>query len=333
MLAKIQRSIQKRGVRGFLRTAFMDLIEAFEKHSAKQRDTRTHYKFTNRSLGRKKLIIILAGYKDYLWPATLDRIHAHAPDDYDVCITSSGIQSKDLIDLCEKLGWSYLCTKRNSPGIALNKAILLHPSADYIFKIDEDIFVANGFFESMLDGYEKITAEIAIEPGFCSPILNVNGLSYREFLRTLGIENEYKNRFGKLISRCGNLPIHNNPEAAWWIWENTLPFDFVAGKFANKKSYSFCYTRFSIGAILFRRNFWEQIGGFKSSWHEGVLGADEDALCRDCVSLSRPMCIIHSVLAGHFSFHTQEALMMKKLPVMAEIDPKTFAPEIFSKKQ
>ena len=331
MLEKIHRSIQTRGLKKFLTTGTLDLFNILNTHLVERRDNKTQYVFINKSSGKNKLVVILAGYKKYLWPATLERIRTYVPHDHDVCITSSGIKSSELIKLCMKNGWSYLCTQRNSPGVALNKAISLHPSADYIFKLDEDIFISSNFFTSLPLGYQRVMTEMMLEPGFCAPVLNVNGISYKTFLQTLRIEDEYKKKFGELIARCDDLPVHDKPEAAWWIWKNSLPFDSVSQKFIdNSGKYYICSTRFSIGAILFRRNFWETIKGFKSSWYEGVLGVDEDVLCRDCVSFSRPMCIINSVLAGHFSFYPQESFMKAKLPEMAQIDPETFPPEIFS---
>jgi hypothetical protein len=100
-----------------------------------------------------------------------------------------------------------------------------------------------------------------------------------------------------------------------------------AAKFAQcEMRYSLCGICFSVGAILFRRAFAEQIGGLKLAWQPGVLGIDEDILCRDCVSCSRPMYIIENILSGHFSFHPQESLMREKLPELSALDPETFPP-------
>jgi hypothetical protein len=229
--------------------------------------------------------------------------------------------------MCARNGWSYLSVRRNSPGIALNKAISLHPHSDFIYKLDEDIFIGKDFFLLLRRGYDDAWRCSLQEPGFCAPVLNVNGVSYRAFLRELGLERDYQLEFGELFTRCDDLPVHSNPAAAWWLWRRTLPFDKTSERFAQLAgSHSVCSTRFSIGAILFRHSFIDKVGGFKSSWRSGVLGVDEDMLCRDCVSQSRPMCVIDSVLAGHFSFYPQEALMREKLPEMSDLDPVTFPP-------
>lgn len=183
----------------------------------------------------------------------------------------------------------------------------------------------------MYEEYQATWKYSLLEPGFCAPKLNVDSISYRILLRELNLESEYRNEFGPIFTRCDNIPVHNNPDASWWLWRNALPFDEKVEHFARlTERYSVCATRFSIGAILFRRGFISKVGGFKSDWKSGVLGVDEDQLCRDCTSESRPMYIIESVLAGHFSFSPQEKLMRTKLPEMSHLDPVTFPPEHYA---
>lgn len=329
-LGKIKKSINKNGFWGFFKVVLADLLERCNERLENIRDNYSRYNFINRKADKESLVVILAGYKNYLWPATLSRMKVYMPNDADVCVVSAGLFSVELEIICTENNWSYLSVGRNSPGVALNKAIALHPAADFIYKLDEDIFVGKNFFQLLYEGYHYVWREALLEPGFCAPLLNVNGVSYRSFLRELDLESDYKCMFGDIVTRCGDLPVHGSPNTCWWIWRNTLPFDKVAARFSdNTGRYSICSTRFSIGAILFRRSFIEKAGGFKSAWYSGVLGVDEDMLCRDCVSLSRPMCIIESVFAGHFSFYPQEAFMREKLPEMSCIDPVTFPRESY----
>ncbi|MDY6549684.1 glycosyltransferase family protein [Acinetobacter faecalis] len=324
-ISRIIKAIQKKGLVGFFWAAIADIFGRLEGYLNNIRDRSTSYKFINKSKGQSNLIVVLAGYKSYLWPFTLESIYKYQSMNTDVCIVSPGKYSKKLEQLCENNGWSYLSVKRNSPGVALNQAIRLHPNADYIYKLDEDILISENFFENLKMGYELTSKKSLLEPGFVAPVLNINGISYSIFLKEFGLEKEYQEKFGNIIKRCGDLPVHNNPETAWWIWKNTLPFQEKAKKLSeNEFNYSVCSTRFSIGAILFRREFIEQVGGFKSAWHSGVLGVDEDELCRDCTSHSRPIYMIHNTLAGHFSFYPQESYMKTKLSEMSLLDPKVF---------
>lgn len=331
VIGKTVGAIRKRGFFGSFAAALADLLEWFGKSVLNVRDHCSFYKFIDRRKGRSNLVLVLVGYKEYLWPATLKRVYEFQSDDMDVCLVSPGIHSYKLEKLCAKNGWSYLSVRRNSPGVALNKAIKLHPSADYIYKLDEDIFISSGFFEKLYLGYKYSWRESRLEPGFVAPVINVNGISYGVFLSRLGLEDSYRKEFGEILLRCGDLPIHNNPEACWWVWRNSLPFDAKASEIERHgPSFSFCGTRFSIGAIMFRREFIVKIGGFKSAWHSGVLGVDEDMLCRDCVSHSRPMYIIESVFAGHFSFYPQENYMRAKLADMSAIDPEAFPTSVYA---
>lgn len=325
VVLRIIKAIQKKGIIGFLGAGIADFFSILDHYLKNFRDKSTKYKFTDKSKGQSNLIVVLAGYKSYLWNFTLKNIYQYQLENADVCIVSAGLYSQELADLCDKNGWSYLSVKRNSPGVALNKAILLHPESDYIYKLDEDIFISEKFFENLKKGYDLTFKKTLLEPGFVAPVLNINGISYSIFLKELDLEKEYKERFGDIIKRCGDLPVHNNPETAWWLWKNSLPFYDISKKISdNQFDYSICNTRFSIGAILFRRAFIEQVGGFKSAWHSGVLGVDEDELCRDCTSHSRPIYLMHNILAGHFSFYPQESYMKEKLPEMAILDPRTF---------
>ena len=207
----------------------------------------------------------------------------------------------------------------------MNIAIKLHQEADYIFKLDEDVFIGKDFFNLMLDGYKKSWEDQLIEPGFCAPVLNVNGITYIDFIKSKNIDIQYQSIFGKLIARCGAVPAHYSPEAAYWLWRHSLPFDENVEFFSNKKfQYYVCGTRFSIGAILLRKNFIQQCGGFSSAWPAGILGVDEDQICRQTVSLSRPMTILTNVLVGHFSFGLQEKFMKSKLQDLSKLDPITF---------
>lgn len=65
-------------------------------------------KWFNRQKNKKKLCIILAGYKSFLYDTVFDRVERYIPSDIDVCIVSSGVFDKKLYDIAEKNQWSYL---------------------------------------------------------------------------------------------------------------------------------------------------------------------------------------------------------------------------------
>ncbi len=272
------------------------------------------YKFIDRSKGSQRLLVILAGYKDFLWPLTLNRIAKFIPSDIDVCIASSGLYIDSLAKLAENQGWSYLYTKDNKVALVQNLAIANHPQAKWIYKLDEDIFISEGFFDDLQEGYLRIQEEGLYSPGVCAPILNVNGYSYINFLKTIAAEKEYKDKFGELIHAASDIKAQSDGEAAKWLWEKSLPFDDTASYIRSQPfTYSAVPHRFSIGAILFEKELWERIGGLRTSFSQGGLGLDESHLCKDCMSLSRPIIVLNNVFAGHFSFRPQEAVMKEYL--------------------
>jgi hypothetical protein len=276
------------------------------------------HRFDDRSRGRDRLAIVLAGYKRHLWPYTLPRLERHVPDDLDVCLVSPGTDPPELEALARRNGWSRLITERNALSLAQNLAIRHHPAARWIHKLDEDIFIAEGHFDGLQAGYERVRAEGRFRPGFAAPVLNVNGFSYRLFLEALGLEEDYRRRFGELLQSSGWVKAQNDGAAARWLWEHSLPIEKVAARFAARPfGYSPLPHRFSIGAILYERDLWEEIGGFVTIPGGGV-GDDEAQLCRECVNLSRIGVVIHDVFAGHFSFGEQDAQMRAALPELTD---------------
>ncbi|RXT04586.1 hypothetical protein EIZ39_19785 [Ammoniphilus sp. CFH 90114] len=270
--------------------------------------------FIDRRKRSEKLLVVLAGYKEYLWPFTLERIAHYAPKDLDVCLTSSGLYSQKLADMAERNNWSYLYTTLNEVSLTQNLAISNHPDAKWIYKMDEDIFISNQYFENLLLGYQRIDQEGLYNPGFVAPLINLNGYSYIYFLQMFGLDKEYKETFKELSHAANGIKCHYSPEAARWIWKNSLPINKISRIVTEKPfSYSVIPHRFSIGAILLKRDYWSKLGGFKVSVQEGMLGVDEEDLCRKCVEYSRVMCLVHNVFAGHFSFFPQEKAMKEFL--------------------
>lgn len=270
--------------------------------------------FVDRSSGAQAVVVVLAGYKPYLWDVTLSRLERFVAPELDVCLVSPALRSAPLEALAERRGWSYLSTRANYVSLGQNLAIARHPQARWVYKLDEDIVIGEGFFDRLLATYEHVVAEGHYRPGFCAPVLNVNGFSYLRFLKTLGLEAAYRERFGELRLSTGEIPATNDGEAALWLWRHSLPFDDVAARFADQPpGYSTVPHRFSIGAILFEREFWDSFGGLLVRPPAGALGVDETSICRKCVDMSRAMVVAHDVFAGHFSFGAQEAFMREHI--------------------
>jgi hypothetical protein len=71
-----------------------------------------------------------------------------------------------------------------------------------------------------------------------------------------------------------------------------------------------CPIRFSIGAILFERQLWDDMRFFKVS--KGTnLGGDEEQICCYCCNNSRPIMVSENIVVGHLSFGRQNEEMKK----------------------
>ena len=272
-------------------------------------------KFENFSSGEENLCVVLAGYKEYLYDSVFQRLEKYAIPNMDICIVSSGKYSSRLSELCKEKKWSYLSTNENNVSLVQNVAIMLHPKAKYIFKLDEDIFVTDRYFEKMLNAYTH-SKKSYYQPGFLAPIIPLNGFSHYLVLEKLGLVEEYEKRFERPIIMAGNQRmIQSSADVAKFFWGegNKIPsIDALNNLFSCEPTEEvLCPIRFSIGAILFEREFWENMGHFQVDLSGNAMGMDETQICEYCMRVSRPIVVSKNVVVGHFSFGPQTSEMIK----------------------
>lgn len=270
------------------------------------------HNFENRSKNSDTAILILAGYKDFLWDIVFERIKAFAPKDADVCLISSGLYSEELSCIAKEFNWSYLSTKKNNVCIAMNIGILCFPGASWIYKIDEDIFVTKNFFNNTMDTYMNCKKDDSFyrDPIFVAPLIPINAFGYAHLLRRLGLEDAYRAKFGA-PHIGGATPVESDIEFAKFIWGGySVPsIDELDARCGAVKSEPLaCPIHFSIGAILMERQMWERIGFF-TGWKRNGMGADEMQLNKYAVIYSTPMLIAADTCVGHLSFGPQNAAM------------------------
>lgn len=116
-----------------------------------------------------------------------------------MCIVIPGKESEELKQICNKNRWSYLSAKQNKLALAQNMAIKLHPNAEWIYKLDEDIFVGDGCFDNLMQTLKKAESEQIHQVGVVAPALNINGFSYRYVLEKLGGYQGYIEKFGSAV--------------------------------------------------------------------------------------------------------------------------------------
>lgn len=279
--------------------------------------------FEDRSKGKKKLCLMLAGYKPYLYEYVFGRMKEYLDNDIDVCIITSGLYSSDIKQMCEDNEWSYLSTRENNVSLVQNVAISKHPKAEVIFKLDEDILITKGYFSKLYKAYEHCL-ESKFKPGIVAPILPINGFSHYMILEKYGLLKEYEELFEKPM--CITLPdrkIENDPNVAKFFWGEGgyVPhIDLMNITFENDTvTEVVCPIKFSIGAILMPRTTWEDMGYFSVNLKQTALGADERELCSFCLLHSRPIMVSKNIVVGHFSFGKQTQGMIEYLKVHPEM--------------
>lgn len=288
------------------------LKNAYHKHQEK-RNFASSYQFESRKKDQKIACIVLAGYKPFTWEVVFDRLHRFIPTNVDVCLLSSGKYDNDLAAIAKAHDWSYLSTKKNNVSIIQNLAVRLFDHADLFFKIDEDIFVTKGMFESLLTTYRQVATDQHYQPGFVAPILPINGYSYVDALVAAEVTDAYQKQFGPLLRAAGPTHvIENEPAVAKFFWGEggTFPhIDELAAKVgAAAPAYSAMTIRFSIGCILFSRQLWQDMHMFPAG-HGSAMGIDEEHIDAQCILLSQAMILDKNALAGHLSFGKQNQPM------------------------
>lgn len=269
------------------------------------------YKFTNHSTSAQNLLIVLAGFQEYYWQGLSNRIkkaQEQFDEEIDICVcVPRGVGDISLLEsICDENHWSFLYMTTDRLGMAQNTAIQLFPKAKWIFKIDEDIVLCDNYFSLLKNGYKKAEKEINRKIGFAGPLINLNACCTEFFIETINKSKEFADIFGPL--RIGlEEKIHTDVDMAEWIWENTLPFDEVSKiiEERNKNQYAIACYRYSIGAILFKREWWEEIGYF-STGADGVTGLEEVQVCAHCMNNMEAIVIIKDCLAGHLGFYRQK---------------------------
>lgn len=271
--------------------------------------------FIDRSKGSDKLCIILAGYKPTLWEDVFGRIAAYVPSDVDVCVMTSGLVNEELKQIAADHDWSYLSTSVNHLSVVQNIAIECHPKAKWIYKLDEDMFLTKGFFEAMLDTYKELESNTLYKPAFVSPLINVSCYGHLRLLDKLNLLDDFR-QTGLTDMKYSDGLHHNrqvisDPKVALYMWGESQPvlrdIDALTERFSIENEgfqYSICPIRYSIGAILFTLDAWNEFGHFPLTFVGGPygLGDDEEHICNYACFTGRVMVVNENIVVGHLGY-------------------------------
>lgn len=267
------------------------------------------YHFINRSKKKENLCYVLAGYEPALWENTLGRIESFQDNNVDYCLVSSGKYDDALAQIAQRNDWSYLYTMQNQVCYIQNLVIELHPYAEYIIKMDEDMFIGRNFFPTMLSEFHKIEKEGDYRIGFAVPVIPLNCSGYVSYLKLTGTKESYEQRFGRAY-RSRFSAVFNVPETAEFLWNTMDTFDSMADQFANNTGYNICDCYFNIGCIMFTRERWLMMGKWPEDPNGSGMGTDEAYIYSDNIEKDLSIYEFQNVLVGHLAFGHQKQQMI-----------------------
>ena len=289
------------------------LVKLYKKFDKMKKFDKPSF-FLDNSTNSKTACFILAGYKEFTWDIVFKRIKQFCPENIDVCIVSSGLYSEDLKKIAEDYNWSYISMKRNCVTLALNSAIREFKNAENIFKLDEDIFITEGFFNSLLKVHEEAKKDYF--PCFSAPLIPLNAYCYRIILEKLELTQQYTELFEYPKITTGiRAKIDNDSDVAKFFWGKGgyIPqIDELNRKIKHgckKVNYSVCPIRFTIGAIFFERKILEDNLWFPVTIVGNGMGADEKFLCNLATSKSNAIIVTECQVVGHLGFGEQNKEM------------------------
>ena len=266
--------------------------------------------FIDRRKNSNTLLVVLAGYKSYLYEDVFSRLKLFAPKEMDVCIVSSGLYDIQLDEIARENNWSYLSTVHNCLTMAQNIAIMLHPKAAWLYKMDEDIFVTKHCFQTLMHTFQRVQNDNLYDVNFVAPLIPINGYGHVRILQKLGMVGVYERLFEKVkYAAIGNRMIGCSVDVAKFFWgeKGFIPsIDYMDEEFHKQEfSYSVCPVRFSIGFILMHRKLWEAVGGYPVPEEGSGMALDESLLNQIAITNSFAMIVSENTVVGHLSFGGQ----------------------------
>ena len=296
-----------------LKSTLQKKVDKFFHFAFCSKPTTKKYLFDDRSKGFSKLLLVLAGYKNAFWDDVFARVQKFVPDDFDICIISSGVNDPALRKIAEKNNWSYLSCKRNNINLTQNTAISLFPKAETIVKMDEDIFLTKDSIANITRHFIQWKKDAEYEVGVVSPLINVNGYAYLRLLKKFNAVTAYEKQFGRPRYYGRIQPIEEDYRAAEFMWgaEHHLPTIDEMNKacLEDEGEYTVIPVRLSIGCFVMDRNYWKKMNGFPVHRLASDFARDEEAVNQNATILSQAMLMDESTVVGHLGFGNQTPKM------------------------
>jgi hypothetical protein len=302
-----------------------DTLKRYAVHADRRLRTTDRFHFEDRRpASTATLVCLLAGRNREMQPFVLPPF-ATATKDFYVCVVTPGFYDDGLSAVCAARGWSYLAIRTRDFGLAQNICYRLHPDAEEIVKINDDIFVPPGTVAALVERLRKFKRDGIFNPGLVAPLITSDGVCYRHLLEALGLLGDFERTFGTARVAASGLTIDTNRLAALWLWERIAPVARTAEIMASRPEHVlYAPVSFSAGMIAFERSFWEESGYFPVYRRRLMVGRDKpdmegDYLCARAQALSRPVLISSQILAGRFASDLQSATTAELLRSRPEL--------------
>ncbi len=103
-----------------------------------------------------------------------------------ICFLYSRLFDGELNRITKENQWSYLSIRRNRLTLIQNIAVVRHPKAQWLYKMDEEIFVTKHCFQTMLDTYCRVFKDDTYNTSFVAPLTPINGYGHVRFFAEAG---------------------------------------------------------------------------------------------------------------------------------------------------
>lgn len=191
---------------------------------------------------------------------------------------------------------------RGLQALSTAQNVVYQKQRDSVFiKIDEDVFVTEGWLDSLLDLYNRHLDDNTI---LFSPVVPNNQIGRKALFQFLS--KRYPVEFtGKI--RTG--AVYLTPEYGKWIWDKVLHDNLVeAVREASSEIPEQGITGFlNINCILFDDRLMSHVLPFKD-WDEREINTF--LMQGKCMGLMTPKCVVH-----HYSFGPQQEYLDEHVPL------------------
>ncbi len=175
-----------------------------------------------------------------------------------------------------------------------NECVRRYPESVY-FKIDEDLFVSNGWVDKLQRVYNAHRDDPRL--ALVTPVIPNNAIGFDHLLRRFpALREEYDRLFGYPLSTECNGPVWFYPQVAEWITRKFLDLD-AAGRQLGGASETFA-CRFSINCLVYDYRHWRELGG--------IPDQEEPAWGQWIPDHGKFNVLATDTLVHHYSFFVQQ---------------------------